>query len=121
MAWGPFFFLRPRAVRMHLYDGRIHLDRLDLDAHNLLPLQSLKDLVQNTALRPAIHAGIDGMPRSEPFWQSPPLATMLRYIEQRIQKLQVGYLHVAPLTRQLRPDPLILRFRDLHLFTISEI
>ena len=106
---------------MDLHDGRIDHDRLDLDAHNLLPLQTLKDLVQNTALGPAIHAGIDGMPGPEALGQSPPLATMLRYIEQRIQKLQVGHLHVAPLTRQLRLDPLILRFRDLHLFTIPEI
>jgi len=106
---------------MHLHDGRIHLDRLDSDAHNLLSLQPLKNLVQNTALGPAIHAGVDGMPGSKALRQAAPLASVLCNKEQRVQKLQVGHPHVAPLTRQLRFDPLKLRFRDLHLFTISEI
>ena len=47
---------------MHLHDGRVHLDGLNPDAHDLFFLQALKDLVQNAILGPAVHAGIDGVP-----------------------------------------------------------
>ncbi len=53
---------------MHLHDGGVHLDRLDLDAHDLLPLQEFEDMIQHAALGPAIHAGVDGMPGTETLW-----------------------------------------------------
>ena len=86
---------------MYLHDGRVHFDRFDLNAHDLLPLQTLEDMIQDTVLGPAIHAGIDGVPRAESLGQSAPLAALLSNIEQRVKKLQVGHLHVAPLTGQL--------------------
>ena len=86
---------------MHLDDGRVHFDGFDLDAHDLFPLQTFEDMIQDTVFGPAIHAGIDGVPRAESLGQSTPLATLLGNIEQRVKKLQVGHLHVAPLTGQL--------------------
>jgi hypothetical protein len=68
---------------MHLDDGGVHLDSFDLDTHDLFPLQALEDMVQNTVLGPAIHAGIDGVPRAEFFRQSAPLAALFGYIEHR--------------------------------------
>ena len=86
---------------MHLDDGGVHLDSFDLDTHDLFPLQALEDMVQNTVFGPAIHAGIDGVPRAESSRQSAPLAALFGNIEQRVEKLQVGHPHVAPLTGQL--------------------
>jgi len=104
---------------MHLDDGRVHLDGLNLDAHDLLFLQALKDLVQNSVLGPAVHAGIDGVPRAKTLGQATPLAALLGYIKQRVEKLQIRHSHVATLPRQLRLDALKLRLGDLHPLTIS--
>jgi hypothetical protein len=50
---------------MNLDDGGVHFDGLDLDAHNLLALQHLEDLIEHATFGPAVHAGIDGVPRAE--------------------------------------------------------
>jgi hypothetical protein len=39
------------AVRMHLHDGRVQFDGLNLDAHDLLALQLLKYPIQDGALK----------------------------------------------------------------------
>ena len=64
--------------------GRIQTHGLDGDAHDLLALQLLADVIQHAVLGPAIHAGVDGMPLSEAFGQSAPLAAVLGDIEQRV-------------------------------------
>ena len=48
---------------MHLHDGGVHFDGFDLDAHDLLALQLLEDVLQHAILGPAIHAGVDRVPR----------------------------------------------------------
>ncbi len=83
---------------MHLHDGRVHFDCFDLDAHDLFPLQALEYMVQNTILGPAIHAGIDSMPRAETLGQTAPLATLFGNIKQGVNKLQVAHPHVAAAT-----------------------
>jgi hypothetical protein len=50
---------------MHFHNGGVHFDGFDLDAHELLALQLLEDLIQYAILGPAIHAGIDGVPGAE--------------------------------------------------------
>ena len=67
---------------MHLPDGGVHFDGLDLDAHDLLALQLFKDMIQYATLGPSIHASIDGVPRPETLGQSPPFAALLGHIEQ---------------------------------------
>jgi hypothetical protein len=97
------------------FDGsRIQAHGLDADAHDLLALQLLEDLIQHPVLGPAIHASVDGMPISEAFGQSAPLAAVLSDVEQRIQQLQVIQLYVAALTRKTGGNTLVLRFGDLH-------
>ena len=86
---------------MHLHDGRVHFDCFDLDAHDLFTLQTFEDQIQDTVLGPAIHAGINGMPRAKTLGQSTPLAALLGNVEQRVKKLQVGHPHIAALARQL--------------------
>ena len=43
---GAAIFWRPRPIGMDLDDGAVYRHRLDLDAHHLLPLELLEDLVQ---------------------------------------------------------------------------
>ncbi len=104
---------------MHLDDGGIQFDGFDLDAHDLLALQLFKDLIQNAVLGPAIHAGINGVPRAETLGQSAPLAALFRHLQQGDDKLQVGDIDIAALPRQAGLDAMELRFADLLLFTIS--
>ena len=102
---GSVFFNAPVPSGMHLHDGGVHFDGLDLDAHDLLALQQFEDLVQHAALGPAIHAGVDGVPGAETLGQSAPLAAMLGDVQQRIEELQIGHPHVAALARQRSLDP----------------
>ena len=99
---------------MDLNDGRVQRHRFDLDTHHLFPLQLLEEPVQHPALRPAVHAGIDGVPMAETFRQPAPLAALLGHIQDRVQYLQIGQPHVATLTRKNRLNSPILRFCDLH-------
>src|SRR5271157_2908848 len=99
---------------MHLDGGRIQAHGLDADAHDLLALQLLEDLIQHAVLGPAVHAGVDGMPISKAFGHSAPLAALLGDIEQGIQQLQVGQLDVAALPGEAGGNTLILGFGDLH-------
>src|SRR5271165_619238 len=99
---------------MHPDGGRIQAHGLDADAHDLLALQLLEDLIQHAALGPAVHAGVDGMPISKAFGQSAPLAAMLGHIEQDIQQLQVVQPHVAALAGKTAGNTLVLRLGDLH-------
>ncbi len=94
--------------------GGIQAHGFDADAHDLLALQLLEDLIQYAALGPAIHAGVDGMPISEAFGQSTPLAAVLGDIEQGVQQLQVVELHVAALAGKTGGNTLALRLCDLH-------
>src|SRR5208283_971777 len=105
---------------MHLDDGRVQLDGLNLDAHDLLALQLLKHAIQHAILGPAVHAGVDGVPVPEPLRQPTPLAALLGDIQNRVQYHEVRHLHVATLTRQTGLNATVLRFRDLHLLTIPQ-
>jgi hypothetical protein len=100
---------------MDFHGGRIQAHGFDADAHDLLALQLLEDVIQHPALGPAVHAGVDGMPISEAFGQSAPLAAVLGHIEQCVQHLQVVQLHVAALTGKTGGNTLVLRFGDLHV------
>src|ERR1035437_7329830 len=104
---------------MNFDDGGIQAHRLDANAHDLLALQLFEDLIKDPALGPAVHAGIDGVPRSEAFGQAAPLAAVLGHIEQRVQQLQVVGLYVAALAGQSGGNMLVLRF-DLHVRSISQ-
>ena len=84
---------------MDFDDGAVERDRLDLDAHDLCLLQAFEHTIQHTQLRPAVHAGIDGVPVAEAFGQAAPLAAMLAHIQDGVEHLQVGKTDVASLSR----------------------
>ena len=104
---------------MHLDDGRVHFDGLDLNAHDLLTLQKFEDLIEYATLGPAIHAGVNGVPGTEALGQSTPLATMFCDKQQRIHELQIADPDVATLAGQRGLDAAKLFFGDLHLLTIT--
>jgi hypothetical protein len=72
---------------MHLDGGRVQFDGLELEAHDLLPLQPLKDVIQHAVLGPAIHASVDGVPVAKTLRQSAPLAPLLGHVQQRVEHL----------------------------------
>jgi hypothetical protein len=106
---------------MHLDRGGVQSERFDLDANDLLRLQLLKYPVQNAVLRPAVHPCVDCVPASEALRQTAPFAALLSYIQHRVQHLQITQTHVAALHWQRILDSLILRFRDLHPQTLTQM
>src|ERR1019366_3316549 len=99
---------------MHLDDGGVHFDGLDLDAHDLLALQLFKDAIQYAVLGPAVHAGVNGVPVAEPLGKPPPLAPLLGHIQNRVQHREVRQAHVAALTRKAGLDASVLHLCNLH-------
>jgi hypothetical protein len=57
------------------------------------------------------------MPSAKALGKSPPFATLLGHIQNRVQDLQVAYTHVATLHRQTVFDASVLLVGDLHLQT----
>jgi hypothetical protein len=82
---------------MHFDDSAVQADRLDLDAHDLSMLQFLEHAIEYSALGPAIHARIDGVPIAEAIGQSAPFATVLSHVQDRIDYAQIRMADVAPL------------------------
>ena len=61
-----------------------------------------------------VHAHIDRVPATKAFRQPPPLATLLRHIENRVQRLQIPQTYIAALHWQAIFDAPILLFGDFH-------
>ena len=91
----------------------------NLHAHELSMLQTLKDSIQNTRLRPAAHARIDRVPASKALGQGTPLAPLLGNVEDRVEDLKVREADIAALTRQAVFDEMILSFGEFHAKSIS--
>ena len=99
---------------MNLDDGRVHGYGLDLDADQLFALQFLKNSIQHSALRPAVHAGVNSVPVAEAFRQAAPFAALLGDKQNRVQHSEVRQAYVAPLARQDWLNPAVLLLGDLH-------
>ena len=99
---------------MDLDDGAVHRHGLQLEANDLLPLQLLEHPVEHPALRPAVHAHVDGVPVTEPGRQPSPLAAVLGHVEDGVEHLQVRQTDVAALHRKVRGNAGVFGFRDLH-------
>src|SRR5271170_7192709 len=99
---------------MHLDDGGVEFDGSNLDAHDLLALQLLKDAVQYAVLRPAVHAGVNGVPVAETLRQAAPFAPLLGDIEDRVQHREIAQAHIAALPGKTGLDAAVLRFGNLH-------
>src|SRR5512145_2271588 len=99
---------------MHLDDGTVERNGLDLDAHDLLLLQLREYAIEHTALGPAVHAGIDRVPVRESLGQTTPLAPLLGNVEDRVENLQIRQADIAALARQAVGYALVLGFGDFH-------
>jgi len=106
---------------MHLDDGAVDRHRFNLYADDLLLLEGRKDSVQHPGLGPAIHPRVDRMPVTEAPGQTPPFATVLGHIQNRVQYLKIGDAYVPALPRKAGLDPAILSLCDSHhpIYTTS--
>ena len=99
---------------MHLDRGRIEAEGFDLDAHDLLLLQLLEDLIQNASLGPAIHARVNGVPLTKTGRKTAPFAALLGHIKNCIEHLKVMKGHIPALNWQAILDLFVLLSRELH-------
>ena len=104
---------------MDLDDGTVQGHGFDLHADDLSMLQLCKYAIQHPALRPTIHASINGVPVAEPLWQTAPFAPLLGDVQDGVQDVQIVERHVAALGRQARLDVAILGVGDFHVRSIS--
>ena len=84
---------------------------MDRDPNDLCVLQACKDAIQDPRLRPAVHAGVDGVPTAKPLGQNAPLAALLGNVEDRVQDVQIRQRNVAALARKAVFDQGIVGFR----------
>jgi len=75
---------------MHFDNSGVQTHRFDPDTHDLSMQQWFKEnAIQYTALRPAIHPGIDRVPIAEPLGQTTPRAAMLGHVQDSIEYGQI--------------------------------
>ena len=101
--------LNRRTVKAHYFH---------VDLNDTFCLQGGKYPAKNPVLAPPVHANIDCMPISIVFRQCPPLAAVLRDIQDRIDQLEIRHADVASLRWKILRDLLILLLCDLHDFII---
>ena len=105
---------------MHLDDRAVEGNGFNLDLDDLPSLHGLKDLIQDTALGPAHHAGVDRVPGSKMLGEAPPFAALFGDIQNGIEDLKVGESHITALNRKAVGDLLVLGFADFHGRIIPE-
>jgi hypothetical protein len=77
-------------------------------------LERLEHAVEDTRRRPTAQPRVDRVPVAKPLWQRPPFAAILGDEENRIDDIEIGDPHVAPLHGQQRADHFILVFGQAH-------
>ncbi|OFV96101.1 MAG: hypothetical protein A3F68_04580 [Acidobacteria bacterium RIFCSPLOWO2_12_FULL_54_10] len=97
---------------MHLDDGRVPFYGLDLEAHDLLPLQPLQDAIQHAVPGPAIPASVDGVPVAKIAAAVRATGTPARLRTTTVAHLPVGKADMASLARKAVLDPKILGLGD---------
>ena len=113
MAWGPFF-LSAGTIRVHLDARAVEGNGFDLDLDDLPGLHGLEDLIQDAALGPAHHTGVDRVPGSKMLGEAPRCAALFGDIQNGIENLKVGESHIAALNREAMGDLFVLGFADFH-------
>ena len=108
------FFLSAGPIGVHLDDRAVEGNGFDLDQDDVPSLQGLEDLIQDAALGPAHHAGVDRVPGSEMLGETPPCAALFGDIQNGIENPKVGESHIAALNREAMGDLFVLGFADFH-------
>ena len=99
---------------MNLYTRAGNRKRFRRIVH--LQLQFLKHSVEDTVLRPATHPLVNGIPSAKLRREASPFTTVLRHVQNGVKHLPVKNSHISSLSRQIRHDPLIPVFWQLHKF-----
>ncbi len=113
MAWGPVF-LSPCSIGVNLDDSAVKRKNLDFDGNEPLALKPLKNFGEDAIFAPPIHAGINGMPVAEFFWETPPLAAIFHDIEDSIENLAIIQGNISPLSGEAIGNAFILFFGYVH-------
>ena len=95
-------------------DGTVQGHGFDLHADDLRMLQLGKYAIQHPALRPTIHASINGVPVAKPLGQTAPFAPLLGDVQDGVEHVQIVERYVAALPRQPRLDLARLGVGDFH-------
>ena len=86
---GGRFFYRAGAVGMDLDARAVQRNRFELEAHELVALQLLEDLVEDPGLRPPNSSGCRRCAIPKPSRQPTPLAAVFGDIQNGIEHLQI--------------------------------
>ena len=100
-------------------DGPVQGDGFDRPAEDLRVVPLCKYAIQHHALRPPIHARIEGVPVAEPRGQTAPCAPLRGDVHDGVEHVQIVERHVAALRRQTRLDVAILGVGDFPIRRIS--
>jgi hypothetical protein len=106
--------LSASTIGVHLDDRAVEGNGFDLDLDDLPSLQGLEDLIQDAAFGPAHHAGIDSVSGSKMHGESPPFAALFGDIQNGIEYLKVGEVHITALNWEAMGDLFVLGFADFH-------
>ena len=99
---------------MDLDEGAVQGYGFDLHAEDLRVWQLGKYTIQHPALRPPIHASLDGVPVAEPLGQATPCAPLLGDVQDGVEHVQIVERHVAAWRRQPRLDLTLRCIGDFH-------
>ena len=113
MAWGPFF-LSAGTIGVHLDDRAVEGNSFDLDRNDVPSLHGLEDLIQDAALGPAHHAGVDRVPRSNLLGEAPSFTALFGDMQNGFEDLRVGESHIAAMNWEAMGDLFVLGFADFH-------
>ena len=100
-------------------DGTVHGHGVDLHAEDRRVVHRCTYAIQHPALRPTIHARIDGVPVAEPLGQAAPWAPLLGDVHDGVQHVQIVERHVAAWRRQIQLELAILCVGDFQVRRIS--
>ena len=101
-------------IGMYLDRCAVQRHSRNLDAGDLSMLQSLKDPIQDSRLRPVAHAGINAMPSAGALQQDTPLAALVGDLQFGIQDLQIRVADVTTLAQQAVLNQGVVRFCECH-------
>ena len=99
---------------MNLDNSAVKRKDLDFDGNEPLALKPLKNFGEGTIFTPPIHSGVNGMPVTEFFWETSPLATIFRDIEDSVENLEIIQGNISPLSGEAIGNAFILFFGYVH-------
>lgn len=105
---------------MNLDDGAVARKNLDFDGNEPLALEPLKNFGEGTVFTPPIHSGVNGVPITEIFWETAPLAAIFCDVEGGIENQEIIQRDISPLSGKTIGNAFILFFGYGHGVNIPQ-